>query len=308
MKKITMACTMALIAATLSYTLAQETGTVNRGLYKFTIPEGWAGQYLEGTYLIGSYTEPGMILMVENEHKNLNDLINEIKNGLTDNYSYDFKLIGEIKTHNNTTISSDFEGILEGQQTRGCLTGVVNEKLGGILIIALTTPGEYGSRYPELTMQIAKSLTLTEAPQNVTSTAPGPGGSELTQRYTGVKLTYMNSYSSSSYTEGGISGGYSDKEEISLCPSGHFTYNSAYHTSAGGDYSSLYSNTQQKGDGTWSISQTGTGKGILELRFNDGKVHQYNLEVNQKGETYLNGNRFYRTTGADGPEYAPVCY
>lgn len=287
---------------------AQETGTVNRGTYQFTIPEGWVGQYLEGTYLMGSYTEPGMIFLVENTHKNLDDLIREIKSGLTDNYSYDFKLTGEMKTLQNTMVSSDFEGTLEGQQTRGCLTGIVDENLGGLLIIALTTPEEYGPRYPDLTLQIAKSVTVMETPQNLPSMASGPGGNELAQRYTGVKLTYMTSYNSPSYTEGGISGGYSDKEEISLCQSGHFTYNSAYHTSAGGDYSTLYSQSGQRGDGTWSIRQTGPGQGILELRFNDGKTHQYNLEVNQKGETYLNGNRFFRTTGADGPEYAPVCY
>jgi hypothetical protein len=46
---------------------------------------------------------------------------------------------------------------------------------------------------------------------------------------------------------------------------------------------------------------------LLRLRFHHGRVAEYRLGW-QEGKTYLNGERWYRTTlASDGPEYAPAC-
>ncbi len=296
-----------LITMMFSNTEAQQKGTVNRGAYKFTIPEGWAGQELEGNFMMGSYNEPGMILIVENPHNNIPDLKNEIKAGLTDNYSYDFNILGDIQAEGDNTVRCDFDGTLGGEKARGHLAGIVNPDLGGLLIIAMTTPELYTQRYVELASEIAASLSVIKKPQTVTHSGSSSSENSLAQRYSDVKLTYMNSYYSSGYTDGAVGGGYSDREEISLCSSGYFTFNSSYESSAGGNYSSMYGQGRERGDGTWVIKASDPNQGILELKFNNGNIKQYRLEVNQKGETYLDGYRYYRTTGADGPEYAPVC-
>jgi hypothetical protein len=286
---------------------AQETGTVTHAGYTFTIPEGWMGQLQQDSYLMGSNTEPGFILLVPHAQKTLEGLKSEIRSGLTDHYSYSFQLVGDIETLNESMLRCKFQGNLGNEQAKGALTGIVDKTHDGLMVIALTTPDKYSVRYEQLSKQVGQSVEF--AP----NTAPSPPRSgkhsshELVQQFTHVKLTFMNSYYSSSYTDGGISGGYSDTEEISLCASGYFTFNSSSETTAGGNYSSMYGTQRSNGDGTWQVIPSGASKGILELKFNNGNIKRYEVEINQKGETYLDGYRYYRTTGKHGSEYAPNC-
>ncbi len=288
-------------------TQAQETGTVTHAGYTFTIPEGWMGQLQQDSYLMGSNSEPGFILLVPHTQKTIAGLKSEIRSGLTDHYSYNFQLVGDIETINESMLRCRFQGNLGNEQAKGALTGIVDKNHDGIMVIALTTPEIFSTRYEELSSEVAQSIEFQ--PQN----APDPVATKqhanhaLVQKFTHVKLTYMNSYYSSSYTDGGISGGYSDTEEISLCSSGYFTFNSNSETTAGGNYSSMYGTQRSKGDGTWQVIPSGSNKGTLELKFNNGNIKRYEVEINQKGETYLDGYRYYRTTGKHGPEYAPNC-
>ena len=228
-----------LIPMIFSNTEAQETGIVKRDLYQFTIPQGWVGQNLDGNYILGSHSEPGMILLVENNHRNLAALIKEVKNDLTDNYSYRFNLTGDIQRSDNM-FSSDFNGLLGGEQARGHLVGLVDSAMGGILIIAITTPDKYTKRYAELASQIASSLSFSTLTKPLADDDKSIRDNDLLRKYSDVKLTYMESYYSSGYTGGSVSGGYSDREEISLCSSGYFTFNSSYESSAGSNSSSMY--------------------------------------------------------------------
>ena len=286
---------------------AQDTGTVTVAGYTFTIPEGWKGQATEDSYVMGSDTEPGMIIMVPNSASSQDELEGAIRDNLTDHYSYRFNLTSEITRKPDGLLFTGFEGNLGSDQVTGFLAGMVSENAGGLLILGMTTPELYSDRYRDLCLGIAASLKFP-APAADRTAATAGAADALVSRYTGVKLTYMSSYYSSSYTEGGISGGYSDNVEISLCESGSFTFRDRSEMTAGGDNSSMWYDRKDRGDGTWVIRPQGSNRGTLVLSFLDGREKQFLLEVNEKGETYLDGYRYYRTTGADGPEYAPVCY
>lgn len=284
---------------------SQQTGTVTQNGYTFAIPEGWLGQSQEENYMMGSNTEPGIILLSLHQHKTLEGLKEEIKSELTDGYSFRFTLTSAIDQIDEDKISCSFEGFLGNEQAKGHLVGIVNKQHQGVLIIAMTTPEFYSERYTQLSKEIAQSLKF---PKPVP--VPGDQGDAshpLVQQFMHVKLTYMNSYYSSSYTESGISGGYSDQEVISLCNSGYFTFGSSSQVTAGGNYSSMYNAGRNSGDGSWTLKPVTQNTGVLTLRFNDGSVKEYNVEINVKGETYLNGYRYYRTTGSAGPDYAPYC-
>lgn len=285
---------------------AQQTGTVTQHGYTFTIPDGWVGQMQEDSYLMGSNTEPGIILLVTHPHKTLSELKSEIQSGITDQYSYNFQVVGSIEEKNESQINCQFQGTLGNEQAKGYLVGMIHPDAAGVLVAAITTPQLYSDRYPTLASEIATSLKFPE-PAKVPEDFAKTSSHALVQKFMQVKLTYMNSYYSSSYTDGGVSGGYSDEEVISLCSSGYFTYSSSSETTAGGNYSSLYGSDSNQGDGTWKLIPSSNSQGTLILTFNNGQSQKYNVEINAKGETYLNGYRYYRTTAASGADYAPIC-
>jgi hypothetical protein len=240
------------------------------------------------------------------EIKTMADLKNQMTTGLTDNYAYRFNPTGSITEIGKNMIGCTVEGFMESEKAKGSLIGIYKENQGSVLILALTTPELYSARYEDLSEQVAMSLKFPEVTQAPAATPPNTSNAFI-QKFTGVKLTYMNSYYSSSYADGGISGGYSDEEIISLCSTGYFTFKSNSEVSGGGNYSSMLGYDRSQGDGTWKITPTGVSKGVLELKFNNGHVKKYNLEINNKNETYLDGYRYYRTTAASGAEYGPDC-
>lgn len=308
MKKISINVFLVIAICMISskFLIGQQTGTVTQSGFTFTIPDGWVGQLANDIYIMASNTEPGLVVLSYAEIKSLNDLKTQMQTGLTDNYSYGFNPVGSITEIEKNMVGCTVEGFMESEKAKGSLIGIYKENKGSVLILALTTPELFSARYEDLSEQVAKSLKFPEVSQVATATPPNTSNA-FVQQFTGVKLTYMNSYYSSSYTDGGVSGGYSDREIISLCSTGYFTYKSNSEVSGGGNYSSMLGYDRSQGDGTWKVTPTGANKGILELKFNNGQVKKYNLEINSKNETYLNGYRYYRTTGSSGAEYAPDC-
>jgi len=118
-----------------------------------------------------------------------------------------------------------------------------------------------------------------------------------------VKLTYMDSYYSPSYSDGGISGGYESKKVFDLCKAGYFHYYGSDNTALGGDYASGYSAGSSRGSGSWDVIANAAGQPVLQLKFNGGEVWEYRIEMKDK-KLFLNGDRYYRTWSG---EYAPSC-
>ncbi len=114
-----------------------------------------------------------------------------------------------------------------------------------------------------------------------------PAGNEWAQWLAGKKVTYMDSYSS------GNAGGYNMRQDIFLCSSGEFLYKDESSVSV--DVGGAFGNAGGQGQdtGRWRIITQGQPVGI-ELRYNDGRVEQYQLQY-QDGATYVNGERWYVT-------------
>ena len=291
-------CFLALLIFTANNVSAQQTGKINFeqiGI-AFTIPSGWMGQEADGMYLMGSNTIPGLVLMIPQNYADMEAMKKDIQAGYADAAGTVLKPEGSIEVLGDGALGVVYTGTVEGQPAKGYLIGVLNPHGQEVGILSVTTIDQYSEAQPKVAKAIWKSLEFSEP-------TTGPIIEQWKKDLSGVKLTYMNSYSSSSYVDGGISGGYSTKIVFDLCSAGYFNYYGSDDMSMGGDYSSAYSSNKGKGSGSWDIVVSADGSPLLQLKFNNGKVWEYHIEW--KGEEFhMDGKRYFRTWSGDN---APSC-
>jgi hypothetical protein len=287
-----------LFALVMASTLtAQKSGSVDYpalGL-SFTIPSGWVGQETEGGFAIGHNSIPGIILMLPHETRTVEQLSQEAQQGIQDANGTALTLQGSIQNLGANTIKGHYTGTLEWQPVKALGIGMVNPNGTGVTILALSTPDKYGNDLEKAASQLHTSVVFKKVDH-------GPILKQWEQQLANTRLTYMDSYNSPSYTDGGISGGYSSKTKIELCAAGYFNFNSRSNMSLGGDGVSGYSHGKDQGNGTWRID-TRSGQPHLILEFYNGDVSEYSLAYDDD-KLMLNGRRFFRTTAG---EYAPDC-
>ena len=299
-KTIEMKSTLILLLFLPFYTIAQDSGMKefpNLGL-SFTIPQGWVGQENEAGYIIGSYNDPGIILMTTHQMTGLDQLRAEAQQGVHDNQGTALSLDGTISNFSNNGLQAQYQGTVGFQPAKAFAVGLINPHGNGISIISMTTSEQFTQKHKDLAVQIAKSVAFKKV-------AIVESKSEWGQLLQNARLTYMNSYYSGGGSYGGYStgGGYSDKEVIDLCAQGYFNHSS--HSSmafdSGGGFGSSFD--QNAGAGKWKVIVNSQGQDVLQLNFYSGEVYEYVLSLQDK-KTYLDDRRFFRTYGTvtdDGP-------
>ncbi len=280
------------------YSFAQMTGEVNYdelGI-SFIIPEGWLGQEGDETILLRSNSLPGIVLLATHEYS-LVQLKSEAKKGISEGYGTRLNLSGEVEELSDNSIGGEYKGTLEGNAAKAFIIGIVNEHGGyGVTIMAAALENNYSEKYEEIAKQIFSSFNFRKVEKS-------DEVEEWKSFFSGVRLTYMDSYSSSSYT-GGASGGYSTEIKIDLCSEGYFNYGSDHDMTISGSGISGYGNSDQAGAGKWDIAIDRNGIPVLKLNFYNNEVYTYQLTYEDQ-KTYLNGDRYFRTTQG---EFAPNCY
>ncbi len=283
---------------------AQATGEVNfetLGI-RFTIPNGWVGQEVNGGYIVGSNTEPGFAFLTLHQYSTLAQLTQQAQQGITEQNGTNLNLSGEIENLNERSIGAEYNGTLEGQSVKAYVVGLVNPLGNGVTIMAATTPDQYSDTHKQLALQLANSTQFSqpETPSVV---------EEWKQTLQNSRLTYMDSYQSNSGSYGGYStgGGYSSETQIHLCGQGFFKYKSSSSMSidTGGAFGGSSGGGQ--GSGTWEVVGNTQGGATLRLNFHNGEVYEYALEYQDK-KTFLNGNRYFRTYGTAGVDDGPECF
>lgn len=259
---------------------------------KFTIPTEWKGEESGDGFLIVSDTQPGLVFMVAHEVNDLDILKQEAEAGIQEEgvvlrKSSEFDEVGK------GGVGAEFEGIIQGQQVKAYVVGIINPFGYGVSIISATTTTMYSEVYKKLARQIAMSIQFSEPTE-------APVTQEWREALKGAKLTYMNSnYSSGGVSVGGYStySGYSSHSEITLCPSGNFSYYSSnsFSVDTGGGFANSAGN--KDGRGKWEVTNNGKGEPVLKLLFNNGRAHSYQLSYKDK-KTYLNDTRYFRTYDA----------
>lgn len=273
--------------------LAQTTGEVDLKYLgiRFAIPEGWVGQEVDGGYLLGSHTKPGLVLLTLHELKSVEALRSNAAQGI---YEQGIMLqpAGAVQPVGQHGVGGEFAGTINGEQVKAYIIGLVNPHGSGVSIMAATTPAQYSAEHSKLALAVADSMQFSK-PET------GPIVEQWKQALGNRRLTYMDSYYSSGPSYDGYStgGGYSSKTVIDLCAAGHFQHSSRSSVSVdtGGAFGS--SAGSGGGAGRWEVAGGPQGTAVLVLSFHDGNRQEYTLDY-QDDKTLLNGKRWFRTNDA----------
>jgi hypothetical protein len=273
--------------------------------FTLTIPTGWVGTGGPEGYLIGHATVPGAIMVSAVRHANLEALTKAFSEPTADGTS-DLSVQGEPVVGPDNSVKVVQVGTMQGTPVKVVGCAQLNPYGGYTANLIALAPEETFSAE----LEAALERTFRSVRYTTPNTAYQGAGKEdraWHDRLAGARLTYMESYSSPSATEGGIGGGYSLNRRIDLCPAGRYTTRTdSDHTLSGGEVSA-YDQTGSGNEGRWSTVRLPNGDTVLRLTPTQGAVQEYRL-TDEGGKTYLDGARWYRTTLADdGPEYAPDC-
>lgn len=284
MKLIALVLTTLTLFAGVTY--AQDVGQVDYPYLgvQFTIPQGWQGKEIEIGYILGSNTEPGLILLKTHEARTIDVLKQEAKNDIHEEGGTRLQLSGELEAVGNNGVGGVSTGTVEYQAARAYIAAVINPFGQGVMVLAATNEENYSKRYAQLAKEVAASLKFAH-PQEP------PAVTEWKESLKGAKLTYLSTSGGFDYS--GYSGS-SSRSEILLCPNQQFTYydSSASSFDTSGGFGST--NSSDQGQGNWEVSSTEDGKALLLLHFNDARKFKYRIDY-KDNKTYLGDSRYFRT-------------
>ena len=265
----------------------------------FTPPPSWQLKGAEDGYLMGSNKITGLLIILPHEASNLDELRQEASKGLNEGPGTSLQLEGPLDNFGENGLKGIFTGMLQGEQAKACVIGLVSKAGTGATIMAITTPEKFSPSHIEQAELLAKNIRFYKPKTS-------PMAQNWKEKLNGCKLSYFDRYSSGSY------GGYTTEIKMDLCPQGYFRYGMEDETvinSNPGTLNGGYSMQYGKGSGTWKVKGSGN-KVKLVLNFYNGEVYEYELSSNEKGQTFLNGKRYLRTCNPNDQvvEARPNCW
>ncbi|MEL7148094.1 MAG: hypothetical protein AAFO69_17090 [Bacteroidota bacterium] len=278
---------------------SQLTGHVNYeqiGI-EFDIPAGWVGQEQEDMIVLNSNNSRGIIMMTTHEYS-IQELIAESKKEINEAGGTSLKLVGKTELLNENAIAGEYTGTMEWQPVKAFVIGIANphESGIGVTLLSVAQQSDFDATNIALCKQLYRSVSFKKVDNSAALL-------EWKEWLGNCRLTYMDSYSSSSVVSGGMSGGYSSKTTIDLCAKGYFNFNSQSDLSVGNSGASTYGSSAVQGQGEWNVITNVDGSFLLELSFHTGEKSTYRISY-EDSKFHLNNNRYFVTR--DG-EYAPDC-
>lgn len=280
---------------------AQLTGRVEVDAlgFGFDIPTGWQGAEQDGTWGLIADDAPGTIILTTHEHKDLNALEGDMRNVGSDDPANQLQVKGPATHPLSNTLMLEFSGTMEWQPVRLNGIGMISGSGGpGLSIIALAPGPEMPAALDQASLAVMYSVHFREP-------VIPPVVDQWRSRLSSTRLTYIASYSSAAGGPDELGGGMSGTRTMDLCPGGRYTLSYGSDLTISGSDASAAAASSGSEHGSWEVYTDPATGARLELRASDGVVRSYPLSDRQ-GATYLSGERWFRTTPADG-ENAPQC-
>ncbi len=254
---------------------ANEVGDPSWG-FKFVPPGGWVNQRTADGVILGHNTIAGMILVLPHNAQNMQQMQQELAEGLQEEGSY-LSLNGSLSQAGQNILEGNYSGIADGTQVSAKGFGVLSPYGGGAYLIALSTPDKLGSELTGAAGSIARNMQFFKQET-----------SDLMRHFAGNWSTFTTNTST----------------WMSLAPNGVYSdqYESAYSGNTSDGYGNVTGNWgtagQNSGQGRWTVRGTKEA-GQLVVTMNNGREVVYNYKVHQE-----NGRYFYSEYWFNGSLYS----
>ncbi len=248
---------------------------------KFTFPDGWTGQE-EGEYLLAGHTSiPGLMILFQNQSMSTEELKLLALQGIREE-GVSLQPKGDFTVVSPTRVEGFYEGNFQGATVTTYAIGLIDGRGKGVSILILTETDKFGDEHISEAKKLAKTVEFY-APKN-------DDVARWKSKLIGRKLKYM--YTSGGTDYDGTYSGSSDVTIINLFMDTTFNYYSNSNFSFDIDEGFGNVNSNENTIGNFQILNE-NGQTYLQLKFSGGKTHNYELTQNEKGQTFLNGTRYF---------------
>ncbi|KPK86190.1 MAG: hypothetical protein AMS27_05600 [Bacteroides sp. SM23_62_1] len=230
--------------------------------FKFVPPAGWVHQKSAEAAILGHTTIAGMILVLPHMAENMQQMQQELYQGIQEEGNY-LTLSGGLNQVSQNVISGDYTGIMDGTQVKAKGMGILSPFGGGAYLIAVSTPDKLGNELITVTENIARNMQFFKVEV-----------AGLIQHFAGNWASFTTS--TSTWMCFCSDGSYSEQYEAAY--SGNFDDGSGNWSAA----------NQDSGQGRWTVRGTKEAGQII-VRMNNSQEIIYEYKVHQeKGYTYYN--------------------
>jgi len=251
---------------------------------RFRIPAGWQlAQQDEGSWMLGSTSLPGMVLVWELELETLAELRSVVSQEIVDE-GIRLSPRGGPEEAGQAGLGVEVEGTLGDAQVRGYAVGVISPHGAGVTVLAVTEPELYQEGHRHAARELAESVRFRPPP-----VFGDQGWWQAT--LSGQRLVRMSRTSSAG------AGGSTSRTMVTLCRDGRAGYVYTFQMSMSVPGVSASDNSQDEGEGRWEVVQRSGGP-VLVMPLHDGRVLEWSLAY-QNDRIHLDGQEFLRDN--------PVC-
>jgi hypothetical protein len=243
--------------------------------FKFKPPAGWVHQQTGEGVVLGHNTIAGMILVIPHMSENMQQMQEEMMQGLQEGGSY-LSPSGILQNTAQNILSGDYAGTMDGTQVKARGFGILSPNGGGAYLIAVSTPESLSGELVGAAESITRNIRYFKVDV-----------SDLARHFAGTWSHFTTN--TSTWITFHPDGTYSDEYEASY--SGNLTDGAGTQTGNWGTAG------QDSGRGRWTVRGT-KDAGTIIVRKANGKEVYYEYRVNQKDgrkyywEYYFNGD-FY---------------
>ena len=259
--------------------------------FEFSIPHEWEGSEKESTYILTSKNQQGFISISTLPFADITELKRQITGGIKKGKGIFLTPTDQIETINENRLQGKFSGLINFSPVIAYIVIIKGGQQQIVMIIAADSKENYTNKYELLAIEIASGFSFFK-PKMPTMVK------EYKTMLNNTKLTYVES---DDFSNSEVNTGYQTKTVIDLCEQGYFNF---YDFRSNGMVSA-FSADSNKGAGKWDIIKDDVGNIVLQLRYYDGEIYEYDFEY-LNGKIFLNGDHYLKTTEGD-LKYKPNC-
>ena len=256
--------------------------------FAFTAPTGWTllDQGAEGALFV-SADQSSYLLIEPHELTGRDELARAARRGYQS--SGVVLTAAADPTPYGDGVAVEMQGHVQGQEARAHAIGLLSPHGGGAIVLIAVGQAQWSAAAARAAEAVAASFEFFAS-----AAAPAVADLDWATKLAGHCVAYMSSSGSTGNAVGGFATGSftSDSAKLYLYPDGSFQSGASHSASfdAGVGFGNVASAGAQAGQ--WAV-ESEPGRDVLQLRNSDGSTGAYELTTNERGHTFLDGDRWF---------------